>query len=511
MYHYDAIPYTPQPFAQTHPQQLAILGRLFGIASTDPGRCRVLELGAATGGNLIPMAWYYPQCEFVGIELEPSQVAAGQALIEELGLTNIRFLQGDILTVDVLALGKFDYIIAHGVFSWIPENVRDAMLRLYKQCLQPNGIGYISYNASPGWHARGMVREMLLYHIRDIKDPVAQLNAALEFIDLMVDTLTSQESSLARYLLEEFHYLQHANHSYVFHEFLEPYNHSYLFSDFIYLLEQNGLNFVCESQLASMFAQRYGDRAEAFADTVDDGVRRETYLDFFNQRTLRESLICHAELQPDYAIDLDLLQQISVVSQLAPPQHLETGKAKAQLFTLPGGRKYSVTDPVAKLMLKRLYHAYPNALPCASLFQEIIDNSTIRYEQGDEWQHEIFSLFVSGALQLVASPTSLESAIKSRPQAHALARAQARDKHPITGYWHDVIDGDSFTLALIQRLDNMSDIEHLVDSMTQELADGKLCLPGLNIKTINPAKLRVQVENNIQRLLQLFCRQGLLL
>ena len=116
MYHYDSLPYASDPFAETHPQTLAMLAQLLGLAATPPTACRVLELGCAGGGNLIPMAWHLRDSQFVGIDLEQAQIDTGRALIDELGLCNIELRQGDIATLGD-DLGTFDYVIAHGVFS----------------------------------------------------------------------------------------------------------------------------------------------------------------------------------------------------------------------------------------------------------------------------------------------------------------------------------------------------------------------------------------------------------
>jgi len=66
---YDEVPYESQSFPQSHPNRLATLGRLFGLSPAPVAQCRVLELGCASGGNLIPMAYHLPESEFVGLDL----------------------------------------------------------------------------------------------------------------------------------------------------------------------------------------------------------------------------------------------------------------------------------------------------------------------------------------------------------------------------------------------------------------------------------------------------------
>src|SRR6266851_5993395 len=154
-YSYDEVPYHSFPFADSHPDRLATVAHLFGLTPPDPQTARILELGCASGGNLLPMAELYPQGRFIGIDLSERQIAAGQQAVTAVGLTNLELRQASILDVDA-SWGQFDYVIAHGVFSWVPEPVQDKILSICHTNLQPNGIAYISYNTLPGWHMRGM-------------------------------------------------------------------------------------------------------------------------------------------------------------------------------------------------------------------------------------------------------------------------------------------------------------------------------------------------------------------
>ena len=79
----------------------------------------------------------------------------------------------------------FDYIIAHGVYSWVPDPVRDRILAICSESLSPNGVAYVSYNTYPGGHIRDMVREMMLFHVRACfrrQQKIAQGRALLKFL-----------------------------------------------------------------------------------------------------------------------------------------------------------------------------------------------------------------------------------------------------------------------------------------------------------------------------------------
>jgi len=142
---YDQVLYPALPFAQTHPDRLVTIARLFGMAAAHPERCRVLEIGSSDGGNLIPMALALPESNFTGIDLAERAVARGCAMIDALGLGNIRLQQMDLMHAGA-EMGEFDYIIAHGVYSWVPPEVRDHLLSICRTNLAPQGVAYISYN-----------------------------------------------------------------------------------------------------------------------------------------------------------------------------------------------------------------------------------------------------------------------------------------------------------------------------------------------------------------------------
>lgn len=153
---YTEVPYHSQAYSNSHPDRLATLGRIFNLSPASVENCRVLELGCASGGNIIPMAYYLPESEFVGIELNEGHVELAKKAASDLAVKNIQIRQGNILEADI-SLGIFDYIICHGVFSWVPESVQNKILSIASENLAENGIAYISFNTYPGWHMREMI------------------------------------------------------------------------------------------------------------------------------------------------------------------------------------------------------------------------------------------------------------------------------------------------------------------------------------------------------------------
>ncbi len=181
---YDDVFYPSRVYEHAHPNRLGTLAALYGMNPAPVERCRVLELGCGIGGNLLPMAFQYPESEFIGIDLSAATIALGQSNVAALGLTNIKLQHGDIMDVDA-GFGQFDYIMAHGVYSWVPPAVRDQMMRIFSENLSAHGVCYVSYNAHPFSHTRDLSRDMMLFHTRhlsDMKQKVSQSRAIMKFL-----------------------------------------------------------------------------------------------------------------------------------------------------------------------------------------------------------------------------------------------------------------------------------------------------------------------------------------
>src|SRR6195256_4746917 len=181
---YDRIAYRTLPMPQTHPDRLATIALLHGMAPRPVDRCRVLELGCGDGSNLIPMAYGLPGSEFVGVDLATTAVTSGAAAISALGLRNVVLHHLDVMDVSD-AFGTFDYIIAPGLYSWVPEPVRDRILGICEAHLARHGVAFVSYNTYPGCHLRQAVWQILQFHVEGMTDPgerIAQARALAHFM-----------------------------------------------------------------------------------------------------------------------------------------------------------------------------------------------------------------------------------------------------------------------------------------------------------------------------------------
>jgi SAM-dependent methyltransferase len=168
---YDEVPYDTKPNADTHPSAMGVVARLFGLAAPAPSRARVLELGCGNGENLIAAATYLPDARFVGLDLAEQAVLHGREAARASGAENVELLHRDVRDVRREPLGTFDFVIAHGLYSWVPEEVRPDVLGVLRDALAPSGVGFLSVNALPGWELSRALRELARHATRGERDP----------------------------------------------------------------------------------------------------------------------------------------------------------------------------------------------------------------------------------------------------------------------------------------------------------------------------------------------------
>ena len=510
MQDYDAIPYESTPIADAHPYKLAALGKLLGLNPPDPATARILELGCAEGGTLIPLARLWPQAQLLGLELSAVQTDNGNALIRELGLRNVRIQQTDILQAGS-ELGQFDYIIAHGVYSWVPPAVQQKILHLCQQLLSPQGLAYISYNVNPGWRLRGALRDMFAYHLRDETSPQRKLDRALAFCEQIEQGLGKTRSTMADYLREEIAHIRKARRAYVYHEYLESVNEPILFSEFLQRAQQYRLNYVCDTELYSMFPSSFGDTAAAMLEQFADVPTTEQYADFLRMRTFRQSVLCHATVQPDYDIDLSLLEHFSLYSNLTTTRSINVKSDRSENFQTVTGKAVPVSHPLTKTILLHLQQVFPDAVPLPELIS--LAQQHLREVHADKYavqpqaiRGELFNLFANNLLGL--STQAHHFTVTANPaRVTEFARLQAqRPDGFISTIWSETLSLDPFSTRLIQLLDGSKSTDALTKTLYQEFVDGNLT-SGNNHDTV--ATLH-GVERNVERLLELFARNGIL-
>lgn len=181
---YDRVRYPSLVFNQTHPERLAVLAKIGGLDPVLPGDARVLEIGGGDCLNSIAFAAAYPTARVWGFDLSSAAIADGQAMVDKGGLGNVELAVENILSAaERYPARSFDYVIAHGVYAWLPDEVREATMALIGHALSDRGVAFLSYNVSAGGHVRRFLREMLLEVLRGVDNPDERLGRAVAWLD----------------------------------------------------------------------------------------------------------------------------------------------------------------------------------------------------------------------------------------------------------------------------------------------------------------------------------------
>ena len=315
---YKELGYKSYPFPFTTPAYLEAYGTLVGLKPPTAKTARVLELGATYGGNIISQAVHNPEATFIGIELSQDQVEKGNKIISDAKLDNVSLLQGDILNFDK-SLGNFDYIIAHGFYSWISDEMKDKLLDIISHHLADNGIAYVSYNTYPGWHTMEEVRQLMLFANRGYdelthKEKVLRGKTVGSLVGSQIlnyDNLKERNSKFLGALRS----VMQKDDYYVGHDHLEPHNDPCYFYQFNEHLKVHNLAYVCDADLTLSMVRTYD---ESIADKLEklapnSQADQEQYLDFMLDTTFRKSIICKADAAKNLNYDVANPEKVNTV------------------------------------------------------------------------------------------------------------------------------------------------------------------------------------------------------
>jgi SAM-dependent methyltransferase len=424
---YDAIPYAALPHALTHPDRLATVATFLGYAPPAPATCRVLEVGCNDGSNVIPMAVSLPGATFVGCDLSPNAIAAGEAAIAALGLGNVTLLRQDLATLDP-SLGQFDYIVAHGVYSWIPAPVREALFALAGQRLAHGGVMFVSFNTLPGCRVRQAAWEMLHHHVDAIDPPRARLEAARAFARLVADGGQPQQAA-DEALRAELRAIAERSDSQLMHDDLAQPNDPFYFRDFVAHAARHGLAYLAEAELHTMSAAGISPAARQFLSTLDP-LAREQYLDFVRLRRFRQSLLRRADDTAAAALDPGRIGAMHVSADGSLMRAATAGKIADLARDLdPAG---GGGGPVRRLLDALVQHA-PGTMPVAQA-REVL--GAAREQHARPLETVLRDAYVGGVVNLHVQPPRVATSVSERPVASPLARWQARHSEDLTTLVH---------------------------------------------------------------------------
>jgi methyltransferase-like protein/2-polyprenyl-3-methyl-5-hydroxy-6-metoxy-1,4-benzoquinol methylase len=508
---YDTVPYQSKPFAQSAPEQLAVMAKLFGLTPPDFRNARVLELGCSAGGNLIPLAAKYPGVKAVGLDISKVEIDHGNEVIKKAGITNCELKALDIVKAQSEIKGQFDFIVCHGVFSWVPEPVRHAILDVIRDHLSPTGVAYVSYNVYPGWKTREVIREMMMFHASGRPTPAEKLQQAKAILEY-TKNISAEQSTYGKLLRDEAAQVGRAEDYYLYHEYLEIENNPMYFRDFIGLAGARKLAYLGEAGLSDMAPQRLGKDISDTLGMLSGGniLATEQYMDFFTNRTFRQTLLVH-EAQAakiNRGLGPKSMREFAVSTTLFPDPEFKVTAGQLPLAQYKDnfGRSLGVNGALSLELIKVLVEAKPGSIHFAKIVDKLkatVPSLAANADQviQDTIGMELINLLVQNVAKLHIEET-LISPLMQKPMAYRLARAQIESGQTwATNLAHQAIEIPNAHRVLLVLLDGSRDQLALFNEVFSHFKNDGLIA--------HRAGATVTNENELRLIAEQFCAQAL--
>jgi len=508
---YDKVIYPSYTHPQTHPARLHVIGALMGLEPAPADHCRVLELGCGDGTNLVPMAWALPGSEFRGVDLAAERIRHGQLMAQDLGLKNLQLVPGDLRHLDG-EWGQFDYLIAHGLYSWVPLEVRDHMLRLCRRLLAPHGIAFVSYNALPGCHLRSMLREMMLFHVRGLAAADERIQQARALVQFLAEAQDSRDEYRLWMKAELQRVLDHA-HGHLYHDELAEINEPVYFTQFMSHAARHDLQYLGEADYFEMSDHVFRDSVrETLRKLARNRLLREQYLDFLKCRRFRQTLLCRRDAELRTEPQPGKLAGFLVSSSaVCAPGSLDLTPGVNCVFETPKGAKCQTDLPLGKATLALLGETWPAPMPVRELSDRIRQRLADAGMQSEaeaaslaDLCEFLMQLYEGGAVEFRSFLPPLARAASERPEACPVVRWEAAHRDFVTSLFHIAVRvEDELGRNLLTWLDGTTDRTALAEKLWAFLKAKQALVLGEGGETAARRELAAKLEENLAKLLKL--------
>jgi SAM-dependent methyltransferase len=480
---YDEVPYDCQPIPCTAPEQLAVTALLHGGPCPPLRDARVLEIGCGDGANLLSLAFHRPDCRFVGVDASRVQIDDARSSALRLGLRNTALHAADVTEIGD-ELGSFDYILAHGVMSWVSDAVRDAIFAVCRDKLAPKGLLYLSYNTNPGWLARGLVRDVMLRSAGAHGPLRRRAGAAVARADSLRLALQESDHPYAQLMSRELARVHQGNESYLIHDYLAEHNRPFWFRDFASLAAGFGFRYLAEAAFTQPDYRVPPEISECAASLESDPLEIEGLIDVLWYRQHRASLFCRRDQAGTQKTGAFAPDRLHVASGLQPGSDvvsLDPGVPETFSGCFEPDLRLERSDPATKAALVALSAQWPHGLPWERLLDRtgaILKGAGIEAPSGDgglDLWGPLCELHALGQVELRLIDLPARREPSETPAATPLTRWEAERRAIVTTATHQRLALTQADRLIVQRLDGRIARATLVATVVEKLRSKELC------------------------------------
>ncbi len=464
MFEYDEVPYDSHPFFFTYPAHLKAIGKMFGMKPPKLETARVLELGCSEGANAVLFAQEYPKSEVVAIDLSEEEIRIGKEKLNGFEIKNLDLKVANIMDIDE-SWGKFDYIICHGVWSWVPEVVREKILELSSKNLSKEGIAFISYNTKPGWNAGNTIRDMMIYHSSFFSSTTEKISQAKAFLNFTTEVLEGNNSPFATYIRQETEGLKSKHDSYIFGEYLVGTNHQVYFKDFLEQARKHDLTYLADTHLPTMYIGNMPKKVVESIGVIDNIERLEQYMDFINNRRFRCTLLTHNTSPINRNLNLDSVKDLHFYIYLVadkPMSDVDITDISETLIFYTSNNKEGSSLKTSSAIMKAILYVFSNNSNtpmsideiAAAAYKKLNDKKLQLSDIKKEFLQNIYQFIFTGNMHIYADKPHHINVISEKPKVSDLARHQIQHtKSWVTTQLNNMVSLDALAYKALHMLD----------------------------------------------------------
>jgi methyltransferase-like protein len=425
------------------------------------------------------MAYVLRGSTFLGLDAAHSAVAQGQEQVAALGLTNVTLLHADLL--DASNLGTYDYVIAHGLYSWVPPRVQERVLAIASEVLAPNGVAYVSYNALPGCHVRNAMRQMMRWHVRGIEEPAERIGQARGLIRFL-GAAAPPRPLFSAILKDTLDHQGKQPDAVLFHDDLAVVYEPLLFVDFIERASRHRLKFLSEADYCDMVVWNPDSPAGRFLLEVgaENVVLQQQYRDFLIFRRFRQTLLCREDASLTREPDPEVLRSLYVGANTRPgSEDPDVASDEPVRFVSEKDGEVTTPHPLSKAAFLELGAIWPRWIAVSGLLAAArarVSAAGGRLPTAEDETRLLRFLLLGcygpDVIQLWSTACPFVTEISERPRASALARLQARTLTAVTNLKHESVRlEDPLVRTFLELLDGTRDRMTIASDMAAALRE----------------------------------------
>lgn len=471
----DAAPeYPSRVHEKATPMAMRRMGCLFGLVPSRVTESRILEVGCGAGANLISLSLLYPNARFKGIDESGDAITAARRTARELQVKNVNFEKVSLVSHEIK--GRYDYIIAPGIYSWISTEARSRLLAQVQIALTDNGLAYFSYNTYPGWNVARTVREMMMFHTRPFEDMATKASEAKKMLNFVVANNKDAESPYTVALKGEVDLLSNLEDYWFCKEYLSEINEPVYLADFVAAANSHGMTYVGDMDLEYMYLGNYHELAQSQLGELTTAVHQEQYMDFILNRRVRNTILSKAA-GVNRSITADKLKDFNFRLKLLPKAPITQDTYDEGVVGLMSPASHDLTVKVTGRERIAFVEFMVSTHPKALSMDEICEGAQERAGQTTAEVKDALGKFLVGSIAsglcvcdrepdlFVPNPTE-------KPAVFAFAGHQSRNSVLVNNARHQTIQLSNVDQRIMPLLDGEREITALVGELEKSLENG---------------------------------------